>query len=70
MKLIVENNEFGCYAYVESEKHYKVVEPKRAKEAGIIRRRLSDLNEECNLDHFPNSYFVFNITKKQPRFPR
>lgn len=67
MKLIIENNEFGAYAYVETEKHHKVVEPKRAAENGVIRRQISDLNEECNLKHFPNSYFVFSIVKKQPK---
>lgn len=70
MKLIVENNQYGCYAYIENEKHHKVVEPNRGAEMGITRRPIKDLEKECDLENFPNSYFVFSITKKQPKYPK
>lgn len=61
MKLILENKDGELYAYIETEKHYKKVEPYR-KTARIVNPKFV-LDNECNIsESLPtNSYMVFNL---------
>jgi hypothetical protein len=63
MKLVVSNINGSTYAYFESEKHHKVVEPKR----GGQRLDPEKLDHECDLSAYRNSYFVIDVKKPKHR---
>lgn len=64
MKLIVQNLDGDTFAYFESEKHHKTIEPKRG---GLRLDAHKTLPNECSLGAYPNSYFVIDVKKPKKR---
>jgi hypothetical protein len=59
MKLIIEKLGGAVYAYTETEKHFKRVEPGR----GTERLDPSKLGIECNLHQYDDFHMVFEVKK-------
>lgn len=57
MKLIIQNIDGQCYAYMESKKHFKIVEPTRPGK----RSPTCLLDDECDLEKYTDTYFVFDV---------
>lgn len=61
-KLIIEHNKSGVFFYKESLDHHKKTEVER-KEAGLIRRTLEDLAEECRVSE--GEYLVIDLPNQK-----
>ena len=59
MKLIIQRTHGRFYAYRESEKQFKRVEPDR----GTERLDTSMLDVECDLSQYGNFHMVFDVKK-------
>lgn len=63
MKLIFEMIDGTPYLYGESNKHHKIVEPKRAGDSKKIDPKV--LEHNCAVEaHGSNFYMVFDLKKK------
>ncbi len=60
MKLIIEKDGDGLFAYRESEKQFKTVDKDR--QSRLTRVNVKTLDEECDLDQMENrTYIVVDI---------
>ena len=62
MKLIIEKVGDSIYAYRESNKHFRKVQPARGKQLDPER-----LDHECDLSTYPDFHMIFNIKKRKKR---
>lgn len=60
MKLLIEKIDGTVYAYRETEKHHKAVQPKR----GTPRLDPTLLSEDCDLSDYSDFHMVFDLKKK------
>ena len=64
MKLIIEREEGILYAYMETEKHFRVVQQSDPARREAMRLPGDMLDANCNLDNYDDDfYMVFDIKK-------
>ena len=68
MKLIVSKQDGDYFAYIEDEKHFKIVEKKSKKSGGRKDMKKPDpkkLRNECMLESYGDDfYFVFDVEEQ------